>query len=118
MKFNKVWQRGFTLVEVMIVVSVIGLVATISVPNFIKARATSQRNVCINNLRQISIAIHQWALEGKKDPGSPVTADDVLPYLKSALVCPAGGKTFADSYRLSTVINDPTCSQVPLLHSL
>lgn len=111
-------QRGFTLLEIMIVVSVIGLLAAIAIPNMIRARSTSQKNTCINNLRQINAAMQQWAIDMKKAPSSPVTAADVLPYMKSSVVCPAGGTTFADSYTLATVADDPVCQKVPATHVL
>jgi prepilin-type N-terminal cleavage/methylation domain-containing protein len=110
--------NGFTLIEIMIVVAVIGLLAAIAIPNFLKARGTSQRNVCINNLRQISAAVQQWAVETKQGPGSSPTADDILPYTKSQLTCPSGGTSFANSYSLTTVAEQPICKQVPLAHFL
>jgi prepilin-type N-terminal cleavage/methylation domain-containing protein len=111
-------QGGFTLVEIMIVVAIIGLLASIAVPNFVKARTTAQMNACISNLRQIDGAIQQWALDTKQADTASVTPADVLPYLKNAVVCPAGGKTFADSYGLSTVQARPTCLKVPATHKL
>ncbi|MEI2722547.1 MAG: prepilin-type N-terminal cleavage/methylation domain-containing protein [Verrucomicrobiota bacterium] len=65
MKINTSRKAGFTLVEIMIVVAIIGLLAAIAIPNFIKARTTSQINACINNLRQMDGGIQQWALENK-----------------------------------------------------
>jgi len=56
-------KKGFTLVEIMIVVAIIGLLAAIAIPSFMRARVTSQANACINNLRQIESAKDQYALE-------------------------------------------------------
>src|SRR5260221_4033601 len=111
-------KSGFTLVEIMIVVAIIGLLAAIAIPNFIKARTTAQKNACINNLRQIDGAIQQWALENKKDTAAPVAEADVTPYLKNSVVCPSGGVAFVDSYSISTVDDQPTCLKLPLTHLL
>jgi prepilin-type N-terminal cleavage/methylation domain-containing protein len=90
-------KAGFTLVEIMIVVAIIGLLAAIAIPNFVKARATSQMNACINNLRQIETAVQQVAIEKGKHVGDTVDYPvEITPYIKlnsesSIPPCPAGG---------------------------
>ena len=111
MKVKTASKSGFTLVEIMIVVAIIGLLAAIAIPNFVRARASSQANACINNLRQIDGATQQWALENKAGPSASVSFNLIKPYLKNAVTCPSGGSTatFATSYSISTVTNKPSC---------
>ena len=104
-------KTGFTLVELMIVVAIIALLAAIAIPNFVKARATSQANACINNMRQIDAAANQFALEKGQTTGATINyPGDLTPYIKlnsgaSIPACPAGG-----SYTCSTVGTPSTCS--------
>src|SRR5690349_19195609 len=81
MKSTKSRYSGFTLVEIMIVVMVIGLLAALAIPNWVRARTTAQQNACINNLRQIDGAKQQWALEKKMGPTVLPAYTDVQPYL-------------------------------------
>ncbi len=106
-------KSGFTLVEIMIVVAIIGLLAAIAIPNFVKARTTAQTNACIANLKQVQGAVEQWALEQKKAPTSSVALTDISgsasAFIKQAinteLKCPAGG-----TYAVTTVAANPTCN--------
>jgi prepilin-type N-terminal cleavage/methylation domain-containing protein len=111
MRERKSRKGGFTLVEIMIVVSIIGLLAAIAIPNFVKARTTAQKNACINNLRQIDGAIQQWALENRKAEIDQVTIDNIVGYLRAAVSCPAGGgKTMAECYGVTDCKTPPTCT--------
>jgi prepilin-type N-terminal cleavage/methylation domain-containing protein len=104
-------RQGFTLVEIMIVVAIIGLLASIAIPNFVRARAAAQASACINNLTKIDAAAGEFALERGKKTGDTINyPDDLTVYIKlnsagSIPPCPAGG-----TYTCATVGTIPSCS--------
>jgi prepilin-type N-terminal cleavage/methylation domain-containing protein len=99
---------GFTLVEVMIVVAIVGLLATMAIPHYLRAAEASRANACINNLRQIDQAKEQWAFENNKASGEAVTDADLDIYVKrgyDGIIEPLGG-----DYNIMPVGEDPQCN--------
>ena len=99
-------KKGFTLVEIMIVVAIIGLLAVIAIPNFVRARTTAQQNACFNNMRQIDSGKQQWALETRQSGTPTPSSDNVGTYIRGGYPsCPAGG-----TYTIGNVNTAPSCS--------
>lgn len=103
-------KKGFTLVEIMIVVAIIGIIIAIAVPAFIRARENARGRACQENLSKIEGGKEQYAIETKKSNGFDVPLSDLVKaggtgYLKTTPTCPAGG-----TYTVATVGTNPTCS--------
>jgi prepilin-type N-terminal cleavage/methylation domain-containing protein len=75
-------DQGFSLVEIMIVVAVIGLLAALAIPSFVKARKQSQGRRILNDVRQMDAAIDQWAMEKTKLDGDAIDTTAAQSYLK------------------------------------
>ena len=93
----KLREKGFTLVEIMIVVAIIAILSAIAIPNFMAARSKSRANACKANLRQIESAVEQYAMDNTKVDGDTVAMSALSPtYIKKTPTCPSAG-TYEDS---------------------
>ena len=112
---RRVQARGFTLVEIMIVVAVIGIMASIALPNFAKARATAQQKACIKNLTVLDQTKQQWGFENKKQSTATPTVAQIQTYFGQTRmpVCPARG-----TYTLRRLDRNPTCTRSTFGHTL
>ena len=102
-------RRGFTLLEIMIIVGIIGLLAAIAVPNFVRARQSGHSSTCANNLRQFQTAMEQYAFENSLANGNNFESSILNDYLVNLTAndsCPAGG-TYSDLDCVGTL---PQCS--------
>jgi len=123
MKIKTFHRAGFTLLEIMTVVAIIGFLAAIVIPNLINSRSTSQMNTCINNLRQIDSAKQQWVLEkGKQNTDTPADTDlcvyvgraGAVATFDASVICPIDpGKSFATSYTINACNVAPACQIMP-----
>lgn len=115
---KKAKKQGFTLVEIMIVVAIIGLLAAIGIPSFAKARENARENACINNLRVIDAAKQQMAITGNLADTVVIANDnaELISYLKGnvILTCPVNGGT----YNVGAVSALPTCPDNGTTHDV
>jgi len=111
---NKSRRGGFTLVEIMIVVAIIALLASIAVPNFLRARKRSQATKIMEDLRQLDAATDEYAIENNKTSGMNPAFNDLRNYIKTGTVLyNTGADLFGDSYgpfTIDTVIQVPTAA--------
>jgi prepilin-type N-terminal cleavage/methylation domain-containing protein len=106
---------GFTLLEMMIVCGVVGIMASIALPNFLKARATVEQRSCIKNLRELDLTKQQWGFENKKAPTAIPTIAEIQVYFgrNRMPACPTRG-----TYTLQRLDRNPTCTRATSGHTL
>ncbi len=109
-------EQGFTLVEIMVVLLIIGVLVTLALPSWMGARARAQARTCVANLRQIQQAKEAYALVTRARNGTPVSMNDLVPtYLQEEPRCPAAGGA---PYTVGAIGSPPTCPTGLPNHSL
>lgn len=105
-------RRGFSLIEIMLVVGIISLLAAIGIPSFITTRQRTQRNTCWNKIRQFDSAKEQYAAESGLVTGSEIAPSSILNrYLGNLTVdesCPGGGGHYIGIEYVGTLV---TCAK-------
>jgi prepilin-type N-terminal cleavage/methylation domain-containing protein len=88
----KYCRKGFTLIEIVIVLAIVAVILAIALPNYLTSGSKSKKTICINNLKLIDAAIDQWAMENNIPDGAD-PSDDIYSYIKGKKPeCPSGGE--------------------------
>ncbi len=91
-------RSGYTLIELMIVVTLIAIILMVALPNFCRMRLSTRKTICVNNLRQIEGAVDRWVFENDVSEDtivSDVTKEEIYSYIRGGeLVCPSSGGTY------------------------
>ena len=106
------YEQGFSLVELMIVVTIISLLAGIAVPSYTRSRKRAQATHVLEDLRMIDYALDRWAIEQNKSVGDTATLSDLQPYLKAGSRVSQGsdilGNSFGNSFSVDYMPRVPT----------
>ena len=104
--FRQKGSGGYTLIEILIVVMIIGILLAIAVPSMFNASERARANACRANLRQIQAAKEQWAMANNQGPTATPAWDDLVPnFIQQQPSCPSGG-----TYTIGNMSTNPTCN--------